>query len=133
MHSSLFLKRVLLADAVVSGGTGLLMFLGAGWLGGLLSLPEPLSRWAGLALLPYAVFVTVVSLPTPPTRASVWVVIAVNSAWVLSSLFLLFDGARPNALGYAFVIAQATVFGLFAELQFLGLKRLEPRRSTVQG
>lgn len=40
MRSPLFLRRALLADALVSGATGLLLLLGAGLLAGLLELPE---------------------------------------------------------------------------------------------
>ena len=42
------------------------------------------------------------------------------------SIGLLVSGwVAPTALGYAFVIAQAIVVGVFAELQFVGLRRSE--------
>jgi hypothetical protein len=51
-------------------------------------------------------------------------VIATNAAWVLASILLLVSGwIEPTVLGYAFVIAQALVVALFAEVQYLGLRK----------
>jgi hypothetical protein len=53
-------------------------------------------------------------------------IIALNVLWVAGSIGLLVSGwVAPTALGYAFVIAQAIVVGVFAELQFVGLRRSE--------
>ena len=52
------------------------------------------------------------------------VVIAANAVWTVASVALLFSGeVAPNWLGEAFVAAQAIVVGVFAELQYLGLRR----------
>lgn len=56
-RSTSLLKFALVADAAVSGATGLLLAAGASLLAGLLALPEPLMRYAGLFLLPYAAVV----------------------------------------------------------------------------
>lgn len=118
------LRQVLLTDAVVSGATGLSMFLGAGFLGQLLALPEPLLRYAGLALVPYAGLVALIATRNQLARTAVWGLIIFNALWAIDSIGLLFSGwVAPNALGYAFVIAQAVVVGLFAELQYMGLRR----------
>ena len=51
-------------------------------------------------------------------------IIALNVAWVAGSIGLLMSGiVAPTVLGYAFVIFQAVVVGVFAELQFIGLRR----------
>jgi hypothetical protein len=51
-------------------------------------------------------------------------VIAGNALWMLGSLVLLVDGpVAPNLLGEAFVAVQALAVGLFAELQYIGLRR----------
>ena len=42
-------------------------------------------------------------------------------SWAAS--VVLFGFVAPTLLGYAFVIAQAIVVGVFAELQFIGLRR----------
>jgi len=118
-----FLRRVLLADALISAATGLLMAGGAALLAGLLGLAEPLLRGAGLALLPYGAFVAFVATRPQLSAAAVWAVIALNALWALDSVALLLTGwAAPSALGYGFVLLQAAVVGVFAELEFLGLR-----------
>ena len=50
--SSPLLRKVLFADAAISGATGLLMVAGAHFLGALVEVPTPLLNYAGLSLLP---------------------------------------------------------------------------------
>jgi len=46
-------------------------------------------------------------------------VIAGNAAWVLASVALPAIGlARPNALGWAFLLGQAAVVALLAKLEY---------------
>ena len=119
-----FLRRVLLADALISGATGLFMAIGAGFLADLLDLPEGLLREAGLVLLPYAVFVGYVATRAQLKRPLVWAIIVANALWALDSIVLLVSGwIAPNAFGYAFLIVQAVVVALLAELQYTGLRR----------
>lgn len=119
-----FLSRALLADAAMSGAAGALMAGGAGILASLLALPEPLLRYAGLVLLPYAAFVAWLGTREKLTRGAVIAVVAINAAWAVTSVVLLVSGwVAPNALGIAFVLTQAAAVGLFAELQIIGLKR----------
>lgn len=119
-----FLRRVLLADAVMSGAAGLLMLLGAGLLPEMLDLPAALLRTAGLILLPYAAFVVYVA--NRSQRPMVWAVILINALWTIDSVVLLLSGwVTPNALGYAFVLAQAVAVAVFAELEYVGLHRSE--------
>lgn len=121
------LRRALLADAAASGAAGLLMLLGAGPLGALLHLPAGLLSGAGLVLLPYAALVAWLGSRASLTRPAVWAVIGINAVWAADSLLLLASGwVQPNGLGQAFVIAQALAVALFAELQFLGLRRPVP-------
>lgn len=119
-----FLRRVLLADAVMSGAAGLLMVLGAGLLPELLDLPAALLRTAGVILLPYAAFVVYVA--NRSQRPMVWAVILINALWTIDSVVLLLSGwIAPNALGYAFVLAQAVAVAVFAEFEYVGLRRSE--------
>lgn len=119
-----FLKFALVADAVASGATALLLAAGAGALSGLLGLPEPLMRYAGLFLLPYAVIVGWVGLRPEIPRNGVRAIIAANIAWSVGSIALLVSGAvAPGLLGSLFVIGQAVVVAAFAVLQAMGLNR----------
>lgn len=121
------LRWALLADAAASGVMGLLMLLGAGPLGTLLHLPAALLSGAGLVLLPYAALVAWLGSRASLTRPAVWAVIGINAIWAADSLLLLASGwVQPNGLGQAFVVAQALAVALFAELQFLGLRRPAP-------
>jgi hypothetical protein len=119
-----FLCYALLADAVASGATGLLMIGGADLLTGLLGLPVALMREAGLLLVPYVALVAFVGTRETISRPAVKAIIALNVLWVVGSIGLLTSGyVAPSVLGYAFVIAQAIVVGVFAELQLIGLRR----------
>ena len=124
LRQNTFLRYAMLADAAASGATGLLMIAGAGLLEGLLGLPTALMREAGLLLVPYVAFVSYVGTRETIARPAVQATIALNVLWVAASVGLLMSGyVAPTALGYAFVILQAVVVGVFAELQLIGLRR----------
>jgi hypothetical protein len=119
-----FLRYALLADAVASGATGLLMIAGADALTGLLGLPVALMREAGLLLVPYVALVAFVGTRATISRSAVQAIVALNALWVLGSVAVLVAApVAPTALGYAFVIAQAAAVAVFAELQVIGLRR----------
>ncbi|HEY8564937.1 MAG TPA: hypothetical protein VIL65_05510 [Beijerinckiaceae bacterium] len=118
------LRGALVGDAAASGATGLLLLTAAGPLSGLLGLPAELLRFAGLILVPYAVFVLWAGTRPSLRRGLVLTIVALNAIWVVDSLALLASGwVTPTGLGTAFVIAQALVVGVFAEAQFIGLRR----------
>jgi hypothetical protein len=119
-----FLRRAVLADAALSGATGMMMMAGAGILEGLLSIPASLLLAAGLILVPYVAFVVFVGTRTEIPRGGVKLIIAANVLWTIASIALLVGGfIAPNLLGYAFVIGQAVVVALLGELQYVGLRR----------
>ena len=124
INASLFLRRAILADAVFSGISALLLSFGAGALAPLLNLPEALLRETGLFLTGYAALVGWLGTRQSMPKPLVWIVIAGNAAWTVGSIALLFSGAvTPNLLGEAAVTMQAIAVGVFAELQYLGLRR----------
>jgi len=124
IHASQFLRRALLADAIFSGISAVVMALDAGPLASFLNLPEALLRETGLFLIAYTVLVGWLGMrPTMP-RALVMVVVAGNAAWTLGSIALPFSGmVSPNLLGEIVIVAQAIATGVFAELQYIGLRR----------
>lgn len=126
MNRNTFLRYALLADAVASGATGLLLIAGADLLTGLLGLPVALMREAGLLLVPYVALVAFVGTREAISRPAVQAIIALNVLWVVGSIGLLMSGhVAPTVLGTAFVIAQAIAVGVFAELQVVGLRRTQ--------
>jgi hypothetical protein len=124
MNRPNFLRYAMLADAIASGATGVLLIAGAGLLDGLLGLPVALMREAGLLLVPYVAVVAFVGTREVISRPAVQTIVALNIVWTVCSIgLLLTDYVAPTALGTAFVIAQAAVVAIFAELQFIGLRR----------
>jgi hypothetical protein len=124
IHASLLLRRAILADAVFSGASALLLSLGAGALAPLLNLPEALLRETGLFLVAYAALVGWLGTRQSMPKPLLWIVIAGNAAWTVGSIALLFSAAvTPNLLGEVTVATQAIAVGAFAELQYLGLRR----------
>jgi hypothetical protein len=124
IHPSQFLRRALLADAVFSGIAAIVLTLDAGALAPLLALPEVLLRETGLFLIAYTALVGWLGTRQTMPKVLVGIVIAGNIAWTVGSIALLFSGAvTPNLLGEALVAAQAIATGVFAELQYIGLRR----------
>ena len=132
MIPSLFLRRALLADTVFSGAGAVIFSLGAGELAPLFNLPEALLRETGLFLIAYAALVG--WLGTRQTMPKMWaaIVVAGNVAWTLASFALLFSAlVSPNLLGEILVAAQAVATGVFAELQYMGLRRSSSAAAAV--
>ena len=124
MIPSHFLRRALAADAIFSGAGAVIFTLGAGELAPLFDLPEALLLETGLFLIVYAAFVGWLGTRQSFPRILAGIVVVGNAAWTLASIALLFSGAvTPNLLGEAAVVAQAIATGIFAELQFIGLRR----------
>ena len=124
IQPSTFLSRALQADAIFSGVSAAGLTLGAGLLAPLLNLPEALLRETGLFLIGYAALVGWLGTRSSVPNVLVLIVIAGNAAWTLGSIALLFSGAvSPNLPGELFVVAQAIATGVFAELQYIGLRK----------
>jgi hypothetical protein len=126
IHPSMLLRRALLADAIFSGASALLLSLGAGALAPLLDLPQALLRETGLFLIAYTALVGWLGTRHAIPRALVAIVVAGNAAWTVASIVLLFSGwVTPNWLGEILVAAQAITVGVFAELQYVGWRKSE--------
>ena len=124
IQPSMFLRRALLADAVVTGAVALLQTFGAGLLTPLLNLPQSLVLETGLFLIAYTALVGWLGTRQSMPKALVQIVIAGNAAWALGSIALMFSGAvTPNLLGYLFIALHAISTGVFAELQYIGLRK----------
>lgn len=120
-----FLRRVLVADAVISGATGVLLWLAAAAIEPLTGLPTGLLRPAGLLLLPFAGAVAAVAARDPLPRRAVTAVVAANAAWVAASVALLVSGlVEPTGVGHALVVLQAVAVLGLTQLQWVGLRRI---------
>ncbi|WP_135212552.1 hypothetical protein [Vitreimonas flagellata] len=116
------IRRALLADAILSGAAGIVMIVGGAALAPLLNLPAELLVGAGVFFIPWTLALLWIARATQLPRTGAQAVIALNVAWVLASIGVLFV-LTPSPFGAAFVIAQAIAVGVLAELQYIGLKR----------
>jgi hypothetical protein len=124
INPSQFLRRALLADAIFSAAGAIGFTFGASAFASLFNLPETLLLETGLFLIAYAAFVGWLGTRAQAPKALIMIVVAGNAAWTLASIALLFSGAvSPNMLGEIMVVAQAIATGVFAELQYVGLRR----------
>jgi hypothetical protein len=119
-----FLRKTLVLDAAVSGAAAVLMVAGAGLLAPLTGLPQPLLFWSGLVLVPFVAMLVLTARRETAPRLVLVDIVALNALWVAASFGLLVSGlVQPTVLGIAFVIVQAAAVALFAELQWIGLRR----------
>jgi hypothetical protein len=119
------LRRAMQADALVSGGSGLLLTLVLGPLSALIGLPQPGFLLAiGLGLIGYAMWL-LFSARRP--AVNLWAgctAVVLNLLWVAGSVVLL--AAAPdhfNTLGQWLVGIVAVIVADFALAQYLGLRR----------
>lgn len=132
LHPSSLLRRALFADAVVSGVAGFVMLAGADLFADLMALPAGLVRYAGLILLPFALWVGWLSRQEQISRAAVAGVLAINLVWGVESMAILaFGWIAPNALGTGFVVAQALIVAGFGAVQVAGMRRSTNTLATV--
>jgi hypothetical protein len=124
IDASTFLRRALLADAIFSGVAAVGFTFGAGAFASLFNLPEALLRETGLFLIAYTALVGWLASRGSVARPLVLLVVVGNAAWTVGSIALLFSGAvSPNIGGELMVVAQAIATGVFAELQYVGLRQ----------
>lgn len=124
INPSLFLRRALQVDAIFSGVSALLLVFGASFLAPLTNLPESFLRNTGLVLVVFVLGVGYLASREMIPKAAVWAVISINAVWTIDSIALLLSGwFSPNLLGQVFIVMQAIAVGVFAELEFIGLRR----------
>lgn len=116
------LQTILLLDAATCIGAGALMAFGSHFVAGLTAIPSPLLTWAGLILFPVAALMLYAGLQAVPPRPVVWLIVLGNIGWVAASL-ALFAVIAPNALGVAFILAQAAAVAVLALLEHSALQR----------
>jgi hypothetical protein len=124
IQPSLFLRRALMADALVSAAAAAVMALGASQLQGPLGLSGSLLLLAGLGFVPYVAYLLWLATRPAMPRAAVWVPIVLNVVWAAECLvFVSIVSPRPTLLGEAFIASQVVAVLVFAGLQLIGLRR----------
>ena len=124
IHPSPFLRRALQIDALFSGVSALLLVFGANILAPMTNLPDGFLCNTGLVLVAFVLGVGYLATREMMPKAAVWAVIAINAVWTIDSIALLVSGwLSPNLLGQVFIVMQAIAVGVFAELEFIGLRK----------
>lgn len=122
------LRLVLRVDAAASGALGLAGLAGlaaAPLLSGLLGPPVPVLVGTGAFLVVFAGGLLVLAARPGIPRPAAVTVVAGNAAWVLGSVSAVVLGWEAlTGLGVVVVLAQAAAVAVFADLQWLGLRRL---------
>lgn len=121
-NPSFSLRTLLYIDAATCAAFGVLLAAASGIAGGIMQLPSALLFYAGLGLLPVAVFMLLMARHEPIHPTAAWVIIVGNVLWVGGSFLLLAGGwVAPNILGVAFIVVQALVVAGFAWLEHAAL------------
>jgi hypothetical protein len=119
-----FLRNVLQFDALTCLLSGAASVALGSMLAGPLGLSTALLSGSGAALLVVGAFILFAAKNVPALRWPVWIVISGNAAWALASVLVLVSGyEHPTTLGTAYVIAQAVVVAVLAELEYTGLRK----------
>lgn len=122
------LRRLLILDAATCLAMGVLLVVLSGPLTSLTAIPPAILVYAGVALIPIAAFMGFTAGWAAHSSAAVRLIVVGNVLWVLGSLGLMFGGwVTPNALGMAFIGAQAAVVAVLTALEYAMWRRIERR------
>jgi hypothetical protein len=121
-----FLRRVLLGNAAFGVVSGLVCLLWAQPLATALGLAPPwIVTGLGVGLLLFAAELAWIALRAPENRRVVTTIFALDVAWVVASVIVLFSSwAPPTPVGTWVVVIVADIVAVFAVLEFIGLRRL---------
>ena len=119
------LRLALRADAALSAVAGVPFLLAAGPLSTALGPP----RWAlwelGAVLVGYGALVWTMAARPQINRRAAWAVVVGNIVWAVLSAIALLAGWLPlTTAGVVVTVVMALHCSVFADLQFLGLRRL---------
>ena len=117
---SAFLKRALLADALVSGAVALLQLVAYKPLATYTGISPTLLLGTGVFLVGYVGLLIVLALRDSVWSSLIWLVIAGNLGWAVAALSVA--AVQPlAALGSIFAFVHAVAVTTFAYLEYRGL------------
>jgi hypothetical protein len=119
------LRLALRIDAAASGALGVLGVAAAPLLADLLGPPVPVLFGVGVFFVVFAAALLFLASRRTIPRPAAWTVVFGNAAWVVGSVLATVAGAGAlTGLGIGVVLAQAAAVAVFADLQWMGLRRL---------
>ncbi|GAA2060482.1 hypothetical protein GCM10009801_02080 [Streptomyces albiaxialis] len=118
------LRTSLRIDSWSTAFFGVFLLAGAAWLEGPLGLPPHWSVPFGVAMLGGAAALALIAgYPVVPDRLARAVVV-LNAVSAVAMVVLVFTGVLPvNGLGTVFLVMGAVAVTVFAELEYVGLRR----------
>lgn len=112
------IRRVLWLDAITGAGSAALSLAAPGLVSQTLGAPVSLVQGSAWAVLAFVGFIAWLLAQRPLPLAGVRLLGLGNATWVLASVWLaLAGGVGLNALGVAYVLAQAGLVAVLAALQ----------------
>lgn len=127
-----FLARVMAADALSCLATGALQLGLTDPLARLTGLPTALLTGTGVFLLAYAALAAWMARRPVPPRRLIGLVVVGNLAWAAGGVTLLASSLVGHTmLGAAWVLVQAVVVIVLAQLQWRGLRATHPARGRM--
>lgn len=118
-----FLRLALRLDAAASGTLGVVSLVAAPGLSDLLGPGAGALRGIGAFLVAYAAGLVLLAGLRSVPRPAAWAVVAGNAAWAVGTGVIAFAVHDLTAAGTAVVLAQAVAVAVFADLQWVGLRR----------
>jgi hypothetical protein len=126
---SITLRRLLIADALVSLASGALLCLGAAPLADFLRMPRQLLFWVGVILLPFAAANAWLARRAAALRLAVQALILWNFCWAAESVLAMLTGwLQPSLAGTLVMLGQAFVVASLASFQYFDTRS---RRSAA--
>jgi hypothetical protein len=126
------LRRALLANALFSTISGLVLVLAQRWVVRLLGLPETINLVSlGISLLVFAAILLLFARKRQIKLLDAWIAVILDATWVVGSCPLLFM-APFSTSGKWVVGIVAEVVMLFALLQWLGIRRIRKGSIVTQ-
>ncbi len=118
------LRRVFAFDALSGAATGALQLGLTGLLAQWFGLSASLLQGSGIAIFAFVALAGWLALQSAPPRLALGALVIGNFAWAIGCLALAFGGAPGvTGLGVAYLVFQAGVVLILAELQWMGLRR----------
>lgn len=118
------LRWALELDGITIALNGLVYLLAAGWVGDKLGLPTGLLYAAGAFLIVMGPIVFAVSMRREAPVLWVGAIIVLNAVWAIDSVIVVAAGWFDlTTAGTVWILLQAAVVVVFAELEWMGLKR----------
>ncbi|MGP3949459.1 hypothetical protein [Streptomyces sp. 7N604] len=119
------LRTVLRIDSASTAVMAVVLIAASGALTSPTGMPVAMSVGFGLYQLGGAAALALIAGYPAIPRGLAWTVIAVNALSCIGCLVLAFGDLAPlTGLGVAFLIVGAVVVAVFAELEFIGLRRM---------